>query len=101
MKILFLTNREKEDLVKLISNSDNRCFDGIFKKLKKRSLHNRITDFIDGRFGRKVLKPKYRVWWRVITYGTILTLFFVYMMSPFFDWWIRFVWFLDYVFWGD
>jgi hypothetical protein len=55
---------------------------------------------IDGRFGKKVLKPKYRKIWQCITYGTLSWLFIRYVMFPFFDWWDGVVDFLNYVIWG-
>ena len=36
----------------------------------------KILYAIDGRFGNKVLKPQYRVYWRLFTYGTLFILFF-------------------------
>ena len=33
----------------------------------------KVLKAIDGRFGNKVLKPQYRVYWRLFTYGTLAT----------------------------
>lgn len=58
------------------------------------------VEFVDGRFGRKVLKPQYRRWWRVATYGTLAVLFVRFVMCPFFAWWDKVVDFFNYVIWG-
>lgn len=54
---------------------------------------------IDGRFGNWVLKPEYRTWWRVATYGTLIVLFFIYIFIPFMDWWQGVVDYINYVRW--
>lgn len=59
-----------------------------------------IFRFIDGRFGNRVLKPKYRVVWRFLTYGTIAILFFRLVICLFFEWWDGVVAWLNYVIWG-
>nr|DAP89531.1 MAG TPA: hypothetical protein [Caudoviricetes sp.] len=60
----------------------------------------RILYAIDGRFGRRVLKPQYRVWWRLFTYGTLTVLLFRFVFVPILDWWQGVVDFLNYVIWG-
>ena len=55
---------------------------------------------IDGRFGKWVLKPEYRTWWRVATYGTLIVLFFIYIFIPFMDWWQGVVDYINFVRWG-
>lgn len=55
---------------------------------------------IDGRFGKWVLKPEYRTWWRVATYGTLIALFFMYIFIPFMNWWQGVVDYINYVRWG-
>lgn len=60
----------------------------------------KILYAIDGRFGNKVLKPKYRVYWRLFTYGTLAILFIRFVMVPFFNWWDGVVRLLNYVIWG-
>lgn len=54
---------------------------------------------IDGRFGKRVLKPEIRKWWRVVTYGTLIVLFFIYIFIPFMDWWQGVVDYINYVRW--
>ena len=46
------------------------------KTLKEKSLNVLETIFwvLDGKFGTKVLKPKYRLIWRCIIWGFILTI---------------------------
>ena len=61
---------------------------------------NNIVNGIDGRFGNRVLKPQYRRWWRLMTYGTLFILFVRFVMFPFFEWWDGVVDFLNYVIWG-
>lgn len=60
----------------------------------------RILYAIDGRFGNKVLKPQYRSWWRLFTYGTLIVLFLRFIMLPILEWWEGVVRFLNYVIWG-
>lgn len=55
---------------------------------------------VDGRFGKWVLKPEYRTWWRVATYGTLIVLFFIYIFIPIMDWWQGVVDYINYVRWG-
>ena len=55
---------------------------------------------IDGRFGKKVLKPQYRVWWRLFTYGTLFMLFVRFVLFPFFQWWNGIVSLLNHIIWG-
>lgn len=100
MKIVNLSEQERKDLLSLLNNSDNECFDGIIKKLERKPIYKLILEFINGRFGKKVLKPQYRVWWRLFTYGTIIMLFIRFVMFPFFEWWDGVVRFLNYVIWG-
>ena len=57
--------------------------------------------FIDGRFGKKKkLKPALRFVWRLITYGTITTLFLKYIMFPIFEKWESVVAGLNILAWG-
>lgn len=100
MKILHLSKQETEDLKALLSSSDNECYDHIIKKLEREPIYKLILGAIDGRFGKKVLKPRYRKIWQCITYGTLSWLFIRYVMFPFFDWWDGIVSFLNYVIWG-
>lgn len=60
----------------------------------------KVLKAIDGHFGNKVLKPQYRVYWRLFTYGTLFILFFMFVMVPFFNWWDGVVRLLNYVIWG-
>lgn len=60
----------------------------------------RILNIIDGRFGKRVLKPQYRVWWRTITYGSLFFLFFRFVVIPFFEFWEKVIMFLNFVIWG-
>ena len=60
----------------------------------------KVLKAIDGRFGNKVLKTQYRVYWRLLTYGTLFILLFRFVMVPFFNWWDGVVRLLNYVIWG-
>lgn len=60
----------------------------------------KIIEALDGKFGRRVLKPKYRRVWRWITWGTTTILFIIYIVIPFFEFWERVVRFINYVRWG-
>lgn len=55
---------------------------------------------LDGKFGRYVLKPKYRKWWRCITYGTLTILIFKYVLIPLMEIWQVVVAFLNWWRWG-
>lgn len=82
--------------------------------MNKVRINNRIENFkfnslelldtilwaLDGKFGRKVLKPKYRRIWRCITWGSIAVLFFIYVLIPFFEFWDKVVRIINYVRWG-
>lgn len=56
--------------------------------------------FIDGRFGKRVLKPKFRLIWRIVTYSVTAVLLWKFILSPFFATWERMVSFVNYVAWG-
>lgn len=55
---------------------------------------------LDGKFGGRVLKPKYRRIWRCITWGSLAVLFFIYILIPFFEFWDRVVSAINYIRWG-
>lgn len=95
-----LNKQETKDLLALLNSSDNECFDSVVRKLKRKPLYKIVFHAIDGRFGNRVLKPQYRIWWRMLTYGTLAFLFFRFVMVPFFEWWDGVVGFLNYVIWG-
>lgn len=100
MELIILNEQEKKDLLVLLKSSDNECYDNIIKKLRKEPIWKCILYAIDGRFGNKVLKPKYRKWWRLFTYGTLAILFIRFVMFPILDWWSGVVSFLNYVICG-
>lgn len=56
-------------------------------------------NFFWGRFGRKVLVKKYRVWWQRFWIAVFVFLF-LWGMKLFFDLWDGVVRFLNYVIWG-
>ena len=60
----------------------------------------KVLKAIDGRFGNKVLKPQYRVYWRLLTYGTLFILFFRFVMVPLLNCWDGVIGLLNYVIWG-
>lgn len=100
MKMINLTKQETQYLIELLKNSnDSRC-KGIVKKLNATSWYLLVLHAIDGRFGRKVLKPKYRLIWRIIVYGTIIVLFVKYVLFPAFEFWDMVVRYLDFLVWG-
>ena len=100
MKVVNLSKQEIRDLLALINNSDNECYDSIVKKLTRESLYLTVLKAVDGRFGKRALKPQYRRWWIVMTYGALAFLFFRFVVCPFFAWWDKVVAFLNYVIWG-
>lgn len=60
----------------------------------------KILQAIDGRFGKRVLKPQYRFWWRLFNYGILFILFVKFIMFPFIDWWSKIINSLNYAIWG-
>lgn len=60
----------------------------------------KIIEVLDGKFGKRVLKPKYRRIWRCITWGSLAVLFFIYVLIPFFEFWDKVVRIINYVRWG-
>lgn len=56
--------------------------------------------FIDGRFGKMVLKPKFRLWWRIVTYSVIAILLWKFIVCPLFETWEQTVSYVNYVAWG-
>lgn len=55
---------------------------------------------LDGKFGRRVLKPKYRRIWRCITWGSLAVFTFIYVIIPILNAWQRLVDIINYVRWG-
>lgn len=58
-----------------------------------------VAKAIDGRFGNKVLKPKFRIPWQFLTYGILSYLSFI-LICKFFTWWSGIVDMLNYIIWG-
>lgn len=58
-----------------------------------------VLDGIDGRFGRRILKPKFRCCWRILTYGTLIALFLIYVFIPLMDYWQEIVDYINSVRW--
>ena len=58
-----------------------------------------VFEFFWGRFGRKKLVKKYRVWWQPFWIAVFVFLF-LWGMKIFFEWWDGVVRFLNYVIWG-
>lgn len=67
-------------------------------KIKKYTKHT--LGVIDGRFGRYVLKPQYRRYWRAVTYSAIIILLFIYVIVPAMNFWQGIVSYLNYLRWG-
>ena len=58
-----------------------------------------ILEAINGRFGNRVLKPKFRIWWLLLTYGTLTVLLFKFILIPFGDFWSGLIDYLNYLRW--
>lgn len=69
-------------------------------KLQYINILETILYVLNGKFGRYTLKPKYRKWWRCITYGTLTILIFKYVFIPFIEIWQEMVAFLNWCRWG-
>lgn len=59
-----------------------------------------VLQFIDGRFGKRVLKPKFRIFWRIVTYSLVVIFLWTFVLTPFLDYWERVVNRMNYVIWG-
>lgn len=59
-----------------------------------------LLNFIDGKFGKRVLKRKFRIVWRFVTYGTIAYLIMRFVFIPLLEWWDGVVHFINYLAWG-
>ena len=68
-------------------------------KYKALDVIDTILWALDGKFGRRVLKPKYRRIWRCITRGSLAVLFFIYILIPLFEFWDRVVDTINYIRW--
>lgn len=58
-----------------------------------------VFEFFWGRFGRKKLVKKYRVWWQRF-WITVFVFLILWGMVLFLEWWDGVVRFLNYVIWG-
>lgn len=58
-----------------------------------------VFEFFWGRFGRKKLVKKYRVWWQQFWIAVFVFLI-LWGMVLFLEWWDGVVRFLNYVIWG-
>ena len=58
-----------------------------------------VFEFFWGRFGRKKLVKKYRVWWQRF-WIVVFVFLFLWGMKIFLEWWDGVVQFLNYVIWG-
>ena len=56
--------------------------------------------FLNGRFGKRVLRQPYKRIWQWIAWTTFVVLFFKFVMFPIIEWWTGVVHFLNYVIWG-
>lgn len=59
----------------------------------------KVLAVMNGEFGSKVLKSKYKRIWKAITYGT-LSLIVAYTFLQFVMWWSGVVEFLNFMIWG-
>lgn len=59
-----------------------------------------VLRFIDGKFGRFVLKPKFRLPWRIVTYSLTIVFLWKFVICPFFGLWDNVINFVNYVLWG-
>lgn len=55
---------------------------------------------IDGKFGKMVLKPRVRIYWRFFTYGLLVLTFVKFILIPFSQWWEKVVNLLNALAWG-
>ena len=59
-----------------------------------------VLQFIDGKFGKRVLKHEFRICWRVLTYSLVVMFLWTFVITPFFDAWDRAINLINYVIWG-
>ena len=60
----------------------------------------RTYQFLNGRFGRKVLKQPYRRVWRIVMWSAFIYLFTTQVMFRIIEWWQPIVDKMNYVIWG-
>lgn len=56
--------------------------------------------FLNGRFGKRVLRQPYRRVWRVVMWSLFIYLFSTKVVFPILDWWQGIVDYMNYVIWG-
>lgn len=56
--------------------------------------------FLNGRFGKRVLRQPYRRVWQIVMWSLFIYLFTIKIMFPIMEWWDGVVRFLNYVIWG-
>lgn len=56
--------------------------------------------FLNGRFGKRVLRQPYKRIWQVVMWSLFIYLFTTKIMFPIVEWWTGVVHFLNYVIWG-
>ena len=59
-----------------------------------------IFRFIDGKFGKMVLKPKFRLPWRIVMYSLTIMVLWKLVICPFYEFWDKVVGFANAVIWG-
>lgn len=59
-----------------------------------------ILHFIDGKFGKMVLKPKFRLPWRIVMYSLTIMVLWKLVICPFYEFWDKVVDFANAVIWG-
>ena len=56
--------------------------------------------FLNGRFGKKVLRKPYKQIWQIIAWSLFIYFFTTKIMFPIIEWWQRIVDCMNYVIWG-
>ena len=56
--------------------------------------------FLNGRFGKRVLRQPYKKIWQVVMWTLFIYLFTIKIMFPILEWWQGIVDYMNYVIWG-
>lgn len=59
-----------------------------------------IVKAADGKFGNRVLKQPYRLYYRVVVWTLLIVSIYDYLLVPFFRWWDKVIYVMDHIIWG-
>lgn len=60
----------------------------------------KALEVMNGKFGKRVLKPRYITYWCMLTWGTATVVAIRVILVPILEWWSGIVDMLNYIIWG-